>query len=403
MAEVALGLVGAAATVGAAAVTAGSGFSARHESVHRQEIVDTERTTEAFRENIGQGGEEITMSEERQFWSTRDKLIQGQDEYLASIERYKEVSWLNPFQKLKRKHEVRRWKRQVRQLNNSLRRINESAVSGSETSSMTASSGSPPGSNLARDRISDWANDIRDSGTMATEIPRIIEMFRDNDAEVHDSALGVFAKLAEEPSHHISMQPGIPAVIDLLDDESVQGSALETFKVLLEHAIFREAMLPGVPRILRFLKDGYSKWRFPAARVFQALARYPVFQVPVMTAIPDILRMLALESDTCCILIFRDLLENQPIFHEALKPGVPSIVRIVQFEHNANDDFFMVFRELASTSAFLDPMATEIPNISQMLHNHHYRVRFSALRVLNDLADRDEQRPKLRRYPVGCG
>ncbi|KAJ7622141.1 hypothetical protein FB45DRAFT_122252 [Roridomyces roridus] len=162
MAEVALGLVGAAATAGGAALDAASGFVGRHESRHQQEIMETERNTRAFRENLDRAGGDVTQEEERDFQRTRDEAVSNADYYYKSIMNYKKAPWRNPVKKLKKKNDVRRWKNLTRQSNHSLRSINESVTSGSDTSSVTASSGSPPGSNLAGEEIQDWANDVYD-------------------------------------------------------------------------------------------------------------------------------------------------------------------------------------------------------------------------------------------------
>ncbi|KAJ7622182.1 hypothetical protein FB45DRAFT_122564 [Roridomyces roridus] len=162
MAEVALGLVGAAATAGGAALQAASGFVGRHESGHQQEIMETERNTRTFRENLDRAGGDVTQEEERDFQRSRDEAVSNAGYYYESIMNYKKVPWSNPVKKLKKKNDVRRWKNLTRQSNHSLRSINESICSGSDTSSVTASSGSPPGSNLAGEEIQDWANDVYD-------------------------------------------------------------------------------------------------------------------------------------------------------------------------------------------------------------------------------------------------
>jgi len=69
MAEVALGLVGAAATVGAATLATGSGFTGRHENSYREEMLDTRRSTEDFIKYLQSG--EVTPDEERDFLTTR--------------------------------------------------------------------------------------------------------------------------------------------------------------------------------------------------------------------------------------------------------------------------------------------------------------------------------------------
>ncbi|KAJ7112540.1 kinase-like domain-containing protein [Mycena epipterygia] len=149
MAELALGLVGAAGPAGAAALTTGSGFTGRHESSHREEMMDTRRSMDEFTRNRSNGS--VTQDEEAEFLNTRDEPIQRQNEYYGRIESYKEASWVNPLNKLKRKT--------VRKASNhSLRSLNESIYSGSDTSSISAESRSPPGSNLADD--DHWRNTV---------------------------------------------------------------------------------------------------------------------------------------------------------------------------------------------------------------------------------------------------
>jgi hypothetical protein len=149
MAEIALGAVGAAATVAAAELTAASGFAGRHESIHRQEITEIQRNTDNFLGNLQSG--DVTRFEEKEFWDTRDKCVQGHpqsskrgliqcvwsaravqhgDEYYESIESYKEMSWINIVAKLQKKKEVRKEKCATRRLNQSLRSLNEVRFSG---------------------------------------------------------------------------------------------------------------------------------------------------------------------------------------------------------------------------------------------------------------------------------
>ncbi|KAJ7779020.1 hypothetical protein B0H16DRAFT_1405566, partial [Mycena metata] len=109
-------------------------------------------------ENLQSG--DITHLEEEEFLTTRQRAVQVETEYHESIENYKTASWLNPIKKVKQKVEVREKKRLTRRYNHSLRSLNESMHSGSDTSSTVASSGSPPGSNLAADDIQAWAYSV---------------------------------------------------------------------------------------------------------------------------------------------------------------------------------------------------------------------------------------------------
>ncbi|KAJ7880476.1 hypothetical protein B0H13DRAFT_1891743 [Mycena leptocephala] len=175
MAEIAAGFVGAAATVGAAGLTAESGFTGRHESSHRQEIMETRRNTDDFLANLRSG--EVTPDEESDFLSARDEAIRGGSEYHDSIQSYKNTSWFNLPTKLRKRKEVRTKKRLTQQSNHSLRSLNEyvsgvltnkkSIYSGSDRSSICASAGSPPGSNLAVDDIQCWANTVQNTASEA--------------------------------------------------------------------------------------------------------------------------------------------------------------------------------------------------------------------------------------------
>ncbi|KAJ7323678.1 hypothetical protein DFH08DRAFT_349236 [Mycena albidolilacea] len=123
MAELAVGLIGAAATVGAAQLTSGSGFTGRHESSHRQEMIETRRNMDDFIANLSSG--QVTQDEELEFLRTRDRAIRQENEYHETIESYKGETWFNLLKKLKRRNDVRRRKRSTRQLNHTLRNLNE--------------------------------------------------------------------------------------------------------------------------------------------------------------------------------------------------------------------------------------------------------------------------------------
>ncbi|KAJ7131450.1 hypothetical protein C8R44DRAFT_57671 [Mycena epipterygia] len=156
MAELTLGPVGAAATVGAATLATGSGFTGRHENSHQKEMLDTHRSTDDFMKNHESG--EVTPDEEIVFLRIRDEAILREDEYHESIE----TSWFNPLNKIEKKKAVRRAKRATRQSNHSLRKLNEALHSGSDTSSICVSSGSPPGSNPAVDDLQYWIYHVHD-------------------------------------------------------------------------------------------------------------------------------------------------------------------------------------------------------------------------------------------------
>jgi hypothetical protein len=144
--EVVVGLIGAAATVGAAKLAMGSGFTGRHETSHREELMETKRNRSEFRENLKSG--EVTGEEEAQFWKNMDecahdhflistklttcyaykRFSQRQNEYYESIESYKKTSWLNFLKKSNQRKNVRRAKRLTRRSNNSLRSFNGVSV-----------------------------------------------------------------------------------------------------------------------------------------------------------------------------------------------------------------------------------------------------------------------------------
>jgi hypothetical protein len=73
MAEIALGLVGAAATVGASTVAAGSGFTGRHENSYRHEIMDIKISMTDFLDNLHSG--DVTQHEEREFLAAREQCV----------------------------------------------------------------------------------------------------------------------------------------------------------------------------------------------------------------------------------------------------------------------------------------------------------------------------------------
>ncbi|KAJ7131470.1 hypothetical protein C8R44DRAFT_731693 [Mycena epipterygia] len=111
MAEFAV--VGAVATVGAATLNMGSGFTGRHEGSHHKEMLETRRITDDFNmQNRQSGG--VTPDKRTKFLETRDEAIQRENEYHEKIESYKDTSWFNPLDKLKKKKAVRRAKRSTR-------------------------------------------------------------------------------------------------------------------------------------------------------------------------------------------------------------------------------------------------------------------------------------------------
>jgi hypothetical protein len=110
-----------------------------------------------------------------------ESAIQKQNEYYKSIKSYKETSWFNLPAKLREKKGVRRAKRLTQQANHSLRSLNwvsyftpdfimskyetQSMLSGSDTSSIAVSAGSPPGSNMAVDDLREWTYNVDDNSS----------------------------------------------------------------------------------------------------------------------------------------------------------------------------------------------------------------------------------------------
>ncbi|KAJ7131458.1 hypothetical protein C8R44DRAFT_731680 [Mycena epipterygia] len=205
MAELAVGLVGVAATVGGAALMTGSGFTGRHENSYHKEMLDTQRNMDEFMKNRQRG--EVTPDEEIEFLKAREEAIRRQDEYHESIESYKDASWSNPLDKWKKKKAVRRAKRAIRQSNHCLRKLNQEMYTGSGTPSYNATTGSPPGSNFADDDLRDWisqvheAGDVSESSGFAADNPDSSSSPHQPDGDVVGlSAIGVQAWCMDTPN-----------------------------------------------------------------------------------------------------------------------------------------------------------------------------------------------------------
>ncbi|KAJ7131465.1 hypothetical protein C8R44DRAFT_904573 [Mycena epipterygia] len=128
------GFVGAAVTIAATTLSIGSGFTGRHEGSHRQEMLETHRITDDFNvQNRQSGG--VTPDKKNKFLETRVEATRRESEYHEQIEGYKRTSWFRPLKKLKKKKDVRKAKRAIRQSNHSLRtQLNESMHSGFNSS-----------------------------------------------------------------------------------------------------------------------------------------------------------------------------------------------------------------------------------------------------------------------------
>ncbi|KAJ7218378.1 armadillo-type protein [Mycena pura] len=419
MAELAAGLVGAAATVGAAQLATGSGFTGRHESSHREERMETRRSIVDFEANRRSG--DVTPDTESEFLETKDEAIERARKYHESIESYKEASWYNPLYKFKKKNDVRKWKRLTRQSNHSLRTLNESMSSGSDTSSITATSGSPPGSNLANDDIQDWTRDVYGAGAVD------IADARDSDSMRRDSFNALVRSDGSSPSpngyhsegHYVrdsaktglasmeddevcveddetdsddcadsyilydgyissSMKHKIPHIIKMLKDSDrrIRVSAAGIFLKLADHPVFHDAMTPGIPSIVEILKDSDRDVRKSATGAFGMLANHSVFHDATMHGIPHIIDMLKdsnRDVRKSATGVF-GMLANHSAFHDAMKPGIPHIIEMLK-----DGDYWV--------SAFHDAMKSGIPHIIEMLKDSDCWVHNYVASALGKLAN----------------
>ncbi|KAJ6563403.1 armadillo-type protein [Mycena vulgaris] len=435
MAEVAVGLLGAAATVGAVQLATGSGFTGRHESRHREEMMETKRNTDEFRANLQSG--DVTKDEEIEFLNTKDQAIRLGSEYHDSIESYKEVSWFNFSKKFKKKKDVRRWKRSTRQANHTLRSLNESMSSGSDTSSICASSGSPPGSNLAADEIQDWtyavhgAVDVVAADAAATDVQidscgptafsradsqghvehhyhrRAYAVHRDQGLELDpgehnddgDSLEGLgymeagdfdsddSALLHSETgtSHSYSHEPTQVEILQIIqiierlrhNDDTVRWLAVGAFGKLTEYAQFHRIMKPGIPDIVEMLRDGDRSIRRSAANALGKLADHPVFHDAMRPGIVEIIGMLE-NSD-----------EN--VRYSAVNACGKMANQIAEMRDDSDrcvrDSDGKAFGNLADHSVFHDALKARIPRITDMLKDSDWDVRPSAAQIFGKWAE----------------
>ncbi|KAJ7622139.1 hypothetical protein FB45DRAFT_122237 [Roridomyces roridus] len=375
MAELALGLVGAAATMGAASLEAASGFVGRHESRHQQEIMETERNTRAFRENLDRAGRDVTQEEEREFWGTRAEALSNADGYYHSIECFKQASWLNPLDKMKKKAKVRQWKSSTRRSNQSLRSINESVSSGSDTSSVTASSGSPPGSNLAGEEIQDWANDVYDEydsaddhyptearvgANMKAQVLAIIQML---DAK---RAMGRF-DLSDDPIFCRMIKRHIPPMFHVLDDsdDELREASTEVLDRLADNAIFHDNVADLIPRIIELLEHENLSIRTSAVRLFRRLFTThrlgddPLFCRMIEAQIPRIFNMLEESDDAAAVL---ESLAEQTVFHPSIAREIPRFMENLKHPNPAvRATVQNLYRAFASHHSLLTALGAQIP------------------------------------------
>ncbi|KIY69623.1 hypothetical protein CYLTODRAFT_488804 [Cylindrobasidium torrendii FP15055 ss-10] len=156
MAEAACSAVAATAT---AKIAHSLAFSSRHEGSHRVEVAETDKISVDFQRASTSG--EIPSSEAVEHQELRAESIKKNREYYESIKAYKDTSALNIFKKVSLRQCVRKRKRAASEATQNLKaHYYESSSVGSDTSSITAQSGSPPGSNIEKERIRDWRDQV---------------------------------------------------------------------------------------------------------------------------------------------------------------------------------------------------------------------------------------------------
>ncbi|KAL0960237.1 hypothetical protein HGRIS_011871 [Hohenbuehelia grisea] len=162
MAEIASGALGAGAAITAAKIAHSLSFSARHDQTHRAEIIEADRITNAFERSHIQG--DISEDDRVRFLEQRAASHMANAEYYDSIKEYKETSSFNVVKKVGKRRDVRKKKRAASESVQNLRQIYYSSCSDcSDASSITAQSGSPPGSGLENDSITSWRDRVATS------------------------------------------------------------------------------------------------------------------------------------------------------------------------------------------------------------------------------------------------
>ncbi|EAU92468.1 hypothetical protein CC1G_00687 [Coprinopsis cinerea okayama7 len=161
MAELGAGAIGALTTVGAVALNSSLGFSARHDNAYDTHIDQTSRLVDHFEKAYRQ---DSLQDEEYEAYIMKKHLAQEKaKEYFESIEKFKCISCFRVPAKVKQKYVVRQKKREVRRVIRELRDLYENlitATKASDSSSITATSGSPPGCALGQFKIWEWAENI---------------------------------------------------------------------------------------------------------------------------------------------------------------------------------------------------------------------------------------------------
>ncbi|KAF9040244.1 hypothetical protein BDZ89DRAFT_1060664 [Hymenopellis radicata] len=186
MAELAGGLIGACASLAATAYARSSGFSGRHESSHRAELASLDGSASRFSVSLENGT--ATEDDEESFRVMWHDARQKNVEYYESINEYKDVSWIRLAIKLKLRKMVRKKKADVA----------GSFYSYSDNASVYATSGSPPGSALGKEFISEWRDRLHVAASWNDyneSLPNLHELTSPNTCqETEDNSFEQFRK-----------------------------------------------------------------------------------------------------------------------------------------------------------------------------------------------------------------
>ncbi|CAA7266657.1 unnamed protein product [Cyclocybe aegerita] len=158
MAEIGGATIGGVASIAAALYMSAAGFSARHDQCHDSQVADTQLLAKSFEKAYRDG--DLSDEDYSKYLELRSVAIASAWEYRNTIRSYKDTSPLNFLKKRRRRKDVRERKEQTCLTNQKLLDHYYFASSGSDASSITAASGSPPGSGLENENIRDWIADV---------------------------------------------------------------------------------------------------------------------------------------------------------------------------------------------------------------------------------------------------
>ncbi|KJA26642.1 hypothetical protein HYPSUDRAFT_213201 [Hypholoma sublateritium FD-334 SS-4] len=167
MAEIVAAILGGGFALAAAGYAAGTGFTARHEAVHAQQVAYMNRLIAEF-EDAYYRKKEVTQAEWNQFMILREKARGVEAEYEDSIETYKETPMHRFISKWKKRLEVRKKKKELKSSNRILTSHYNSCPS--NASSISEEYWSPPRSSASyndddktRKWVLSWAREVADS------------------------------------------------------------------------------------------------------------------------------------------------------------------------------------------------------------------------------------------------